>query len=432
MANAVANRSEIQQQIAYAISALDSALNYAISNSPNWLTLEQTFLQNLKNDYVPEASGQIAQLRASLDSIVRQAATVLAPLIREYGDIIDATETDPRAILDRIYDDMIIQGTYISSRQITHDVAPTALRLDGNANNGNGTVRRLIVDENGYELEAMFPSETTTIECLNDKYSRAVEGEEVWEFRGQNRGRDALRLSGSGFNERISGRSMRDSLVKNPSFTQLAGTAAAPTAITGWTPNITVDSTNFVFDESTYYIGVPGETTHRSLRVKDNCIVSQQLNALRQPLDARFPYYEAIAYNAEDDLATGTLKLGLGSISTTVVVDGKSGWNLLFLPIGSNNYYKNFQSTTATTAYFQVTSLANTLLVDHFRLEPYVFYGGTFWLVEQGSTPFLRGDAFQATDSAIEAIIQKWIWRAFGKYLPHATGSTVNWTGDLG
>ena len=65
---------------------------------------------------------------------------------------------------------------------------------------------------------------------------------------------------------------------------------------------------------------------------------------------------------------------------------------------------------------------------------PFVRFGlaenliGTWMCPVGGSTPFLRGDVFTYTDSiASDSKIQRWLFRAYGRYLPHATaaGETV-------
>jgi hypothetical protein len=53
---------------------------------------------------------------------------------------------------------------------------------------------------------------------------------------------------------------------------------------------------------------------------------------------------------------------------------------------------------------------------------------GCYYAVVGGSTPFLKEDVFTFTDTGgTSAIINYWLWRAFGRFLPHNASAGETW-----
>ena len=75
-----------------------------------------------------------------------------------------------------------------------------------------------------------------------------------------------------------------------------------------------------------------------------------------------------------------------------------------------------------------------TVLVDELIIAPYSQVDGTWYALNAGpnnsattaapSIPFLRDDEFTHTDIEVGSIIQEWLARSFGVYLPHDASPT--------
>jgi predicted alpha-1,6-mannanase (GH76 family) len=91
-------------------------------------------------------------------------------------------------------------------------------------------------------------------------------------------------------------------------------------------------------------------------------------------------------------------------------------WNILQLDLDSSRFYDNFKEDDLDVK-LEVTSLATgTVVVDDVVLAPMVNLDGTWWAVVGGATPWLKGDTriFSADARGATAIINYWLWRAYG------------------
>jgi hypothetical protein len=134
-----------------------------------------------------------------------------------------------------------------------------------------------------------------------------------------------------------------------------------------------------------------------------------------------------VAYNREVGTCDGTLTIEMGNKTNNVVLAAQAGWNLLSVPSspGQDCWYENFMENDADVKITLSGRTTGTLLVDDVLLVPFTPFDGSWYMVVGGATKFLLDDEFTWTDTATESKIQKWLWRAYGRYLPHATGSAV-------
>lgn len=350
------------------------------------------------------------------------ARSILGPLILNYGKVRGFAETTIEGVLLHLYEDFITNSKSVNSREISHG-SPSA-----GSNIGSGTINRLFVDENGYEIENIH-TESLTAECVRDEHLGAEEHREVWRIRGENLQPDQIVVDGSGIDEEVKSIASDDSLISNPSWSQRSGTDDTPTELTDWTVN---SIANFDLNTTDYYReSSENDSTPKSLQINADEVVSQAFSVNNVTLDRYRPYYAQIAYNRSVGSANGTLLFRVGTRQASVALGGAgAGWNILRIAIGIGNWPKRFANegnprvevilTGRTTGY---------VLVDDIVFAPYVNVGGTYYAPVGGATPFLRGDSFSWTDSlgGADAIIQYYLFLAFGFALPAVTGAAETW-----
>lgn len=415
------SEAELQAQIGYAVKLLNETLKYGSANTPNVVGMVDTLVQAMETDYSSEVSAGVQALRSSIAAAASPgtARRILDPYLRDYARLRDFPDTDPFAILDRLYDDFIARSKTVQKRAFTFGSVSA-----GGGNVGTGTVLRMTKDRNALDIENASPDVWTAL-CVADEFSGGRKHEEVFEVRGGDASRDRLEQLGTGTLLRVPGISGRDSqqLVRNPSFDQLDGSLiTAPDSIPGWTVAGAVG--NLELWESNYYRGFEGDGgTQRSLLFETNESISQALSVRRAQFDPRRPYVCQIAYNREVGSGDGTLTLTLGAVSKAVVLAAQTGWNILKIDLDDDGWYDKFGETALDLTIALASRTTGTLLVDDLILAPMANVGGTFAAIVGGATPFLRDDTFTWTDTVTEAILQRWFVRAYSKYLPHATSS---------
>jgi hypothetical protein len=414
--------AEVETQISNVARIQDNLRQYCgTTASTNFIDNQDTLVQSLETDYAGSVTGALDGMRAALNSAVISGASVMNPLFTTMGQVIDAPETDTQAIITRLYTYMIDNAYAVTSRGFTFGT-PAA----GGSNSGDGSITRLTVDENGLDIENTTP-ELEKAEIVADQFSGSQEGEQVFQFIGSDPAIDQLKIAGSGRVQNIRCVTSRDSVIGNASFTNYQGTTAVPTSITDWTvgtiADVEIDTTNFyVADPSDG--GVPA-----ALKFTGNTDVAQAFTVRNVTLDPFIPYKAHIWYNREVGTGDGTLTFTFCGVSASVVLAAQTGWNKLEITVGQNCWFKNF-NTSAADMQVKVELSGNTtgsVLVDSVIACPFSSFDGLYYLCEGGQTPFLVDDSFSWTDSATEAILQRFFWINFGRYLPHATGGSVTW-----
>jgi len=414
----------------------------------NYIARESTFLNDVPGNYSSQARANLAGVRTMLAGALSSGSVraVLGPLLRNYaeqtGGFTDGVpvETDSVALLSRIYLHFIATARTVQSRNITF-ASPAA-----GSNIGNGVINRLTEDAYGYKIEACHV-EAKRAECIVSAETGTPPGEEIFNFRGAVRPIDQISLlnvatntGGSGGLFPISAVTGRQSMLANPSFEQYSGTNITTlTALTSWTVGAE-GIANYDLDEVNIYRTYQGLTTPRALKFLAAGSISQTSDVNNMQFDVNRPYYFQVAYNRSVGSATGTLTITLGNSSSSVVLAAQSGWNILRLTLDRRCWAHNFAATTQSassnsllTVKIQWTSATGTLLIDDAILCPMTRFDGHWYTIVGGSTLFVADnhDNFTWTDTFAggtnpswdTGIIQTWLWRAFGCYLPHTTGA---------
>lgn len=426
--------AELITQLQNIVHWYETLRETAETNAQNLVAQQDTLVQSLEGDNAQGIATAVAASRAAVSTALSARAALDAHL-RDWARFLDIPETDADAILDRMYQYFIDNSMRIVSRGFTSG-SPSA-----NASNvGTGTIRRLTVDWQSIPLQAGVP-QAYVAECRQDANSGVEKGKEVFEFRTSDAAADNLESLGTGRTATVSASHPDDSLLLNASFDELAGTSAAPISIPSWTSSITVDSTNYELHASsgTTYLPAPDDTTTiRSLEVKNSGTLTQELNVRRTALDPRLAYYCQLAYNATVGPASadGTLTLRMGAQSASATVLNTQGWTVLRVPSseGQANWFRNFnEDDLDINVVWAPTAGSGSIFVDDIIFVPFTFFDGTGYVVAPAQTPFLArsssrpfGDSFSWTDTATEAVIQRWLARSYGRYLPHtASGATI-------
>lgn len=421
---ATPTEAEIQTQISNAVKILEETRKYGQTNAQNWVALEDVLIQSLESDFAGQVLSQVGSMRGNLSSILSAAPSLLEPLFRTYAKFMQVPETDAQGIFDRLYKRFVDNTLRVTSRQYTYGT-PTAAA--GNA--GNGVILRNTKDEENFDIENETPDAKSAV-CIADHNTGAEKHEEVFEIRGQDRSFDELerRGRGSGLKAIVRAVSARNSLLINPSFSQGTITTTGGD-ITGWTSNVAVNSTNYAFDTTNFYRGFPGDVAPQALQINVSAVLTQKLSVRNLSIDPKRPHFLQVAYNRQVGAAGGTLVIRMGAQSTSISVSTQTGWNLARVPStfpSSAAWYKNFDEQDLDIA-IEWTRTAGNILVDDVVFVPMEKFGGTYYVVVGGSTPFLKGDTFTWSDTAVGSVLQEWFHRAFERYLPSATGLAVTW-----
>lgn len=418
---------EIQTQISQVVWIFEQILLFLQTNTPNFEgEYEEFVLTDLKGDFAPLSVPPMDDLRASLSALLGTGVvrSVLDPLLLEYGKQQAFPETDPEDILDRL----LVYFAEGSERVLQRTFVYGAVSMGG-GNTGDGTVNRLTKDRYAFFLENAT-AEVKTLRCTSDRNSGANVHQEVFEVRGIDIPRDFVAgIVGEDRIGEIAGLSADDSLeiINNPSFHLFEGTAATPTAITSWT--VTTSIGNFVVVLTDRYRDAVHEGDDAaSLRIEANDKITQLLTVVRPTLDPLVPYYCQIAFKRESS-CDGTLTIRVGANSKAVALSAQSGWVVLRLDLDEKLFLRGFNATTLDIEVELSGRTTGTLLVDDLIIAPMTLFDGTYLALVGGEMPFLVEDAATITDTiASDSILQRWLWRAYNKMLPHDTTASTNVT----
>jgi len=422
------NESQTQAIWSAAVDLHEEARKFGNVNSDNYVGLENTLSDALFADHANEVLAALtANRRALSSSIAREGvAAVYRPLLRTYMRVIGKPIRADDLMLDDLYDWCIANARYVTSRGISFGA------VSAGTNVGNGTVHRITTDARGYGIDAVH-AETKRARCIGDEHSGASEHEEVFVFEGEPFAKDLLELDGSGLvSGAVSALSARASnrFLDNASFSTLGGgTDGTPTSIFGWDIN-TIANVELGRGSGEFYRDFLGDTSPAGLKLKGNAIVSQNLNRRAVTVDPRYPYYLQAAVKRASS-ATGTITLRLGASSATVSLASLTNdvWNILRIGPGTANWFENWNEEDPTVE-IELSSYGGSghAWVDDVVFGPFTRFDMTYVAVVGGDTPFLRDDSFSFADTDGGAgKIQRWLWRTFGRYLPHSTGATVTW-----
>jgi len=289
---------------------------------------------------------------------------------------------------------------------------------------GNGQTERLTIDEDGYAIEAVHV-DSYTAECVSDGNMGTDEGQEAHRVEGQDAGKDALEIAGSGrIIERMPTMSADTSLLDNASFgSNTVSSGVILATMTSWTFATAIgshDRSTVVFRSSVK------EATAYSLKLKATETISQTLDVAGVSLNPDRPYMLAVRFNADDGSAIGTLVVTFGNATFRCHVEAQVGWHTLMMPLNRWAWPKNFTAADMSVS-IAWTKTSGNILLDAVILQEFKPYARTWLAPLTGSTEWLLADKQTWADTiATDSIFQKWFWRLYGRYLPHAaSGNTI-------
>lgn len=424
--------AELNAQIQNAVALLDHLLATQTVAAD-----EDTYDQSIESDFAASQAQGARLFRSRVATAISTSQQVLAPVLTAYAHhVIQTPERSPQLVLDRIYDYFVANDHSVPSRGITFGTP-------GSFSAGKGGLKRLTADENGCAIEAVF-LDTKTLRCIADENTGANRYEETFELRGKALGVDALatEAGGSGVVRRdVKAITHRSSLLKNPAWNQtsLAGSVAVGTpyalatgdTITGWSVTTAVTNLTLDADDVPWSDGIVGETLPRSLHVEANETITQTLKSNNVSINPAVPHVLELWVKPTTGTTAGTLTLTCGS--KTQAYDLFSGmtvgsWNRIFLDMDSDLWPANFVQANATVA-LAVSGLTGGTGVKLYgvTLAPMLAFDGLWYYPYSGTTKFVLDDSVTVADTltATDSKIQRWLWRAFARYLPHRAPATT-------
>ena len=348
-------------------------------------------------------------------------------------------------LYDELYDNMITNSLSVNSRNLTFGAASAV------TGTGNWTALRVTQDADGQPIEsvpATAAGVSVRFTCVQDQGLGAAQGAERFRVDLENPQKDALDNKGypepSLYAKIVS---PDDSGLQNPSFALFAGTAAAPTEITGWTSSVTVNGTNYSVDQANIFARTPAEQNvldskgssstdsgmPASLNLKVSATLSQNARVRSIAFLKAAPYVFGVWYNRAVGAAAGTLTNHLGASSEAVVLAAQTGWNFHWIGASDTTkcWYEDFKETDPDIKIDWVRT-GGSLLIDYVVLFPMFQFprrGGTFWGLRSGSTYALENDTLTANTSlaATDASNQKWMYLLHRRYLPSNNAGVETW-----
>lgn len=422
---------EIQTQLKNAVAILDNLLQ-AQTVSANM----DTYLQSLEGDFVgSQASGADAARSLMASWIVSGGRAMIDPILISYcHHIVGVPERDVFACLDRLYTHFNAGSLDVDERTFTRGAVSAV------TGTGNGTVRRLTVDENGEAIESTH-ADVITVKCIADANTGALVHEELFEIRGTNAPFDLLDMKtastqGSGAALRsdvVRSVSSRDSIALNSSFDNVTVAAGQPTTgspvtlasgdtVDNWTVD---DITAITSDVDTLYRSTSGVTTPKKMTLGKNCVLTQTFANANIALDPNRPYWYQIALRRRAS-ATGTFTVAVGAQSVAQDISSLSNdtWTVLPAAIDANLWTKNLTQTAADINLTMASLATGTLEVDDLVIVPMFAFDNQWFTNVGGSTAYLLDDLLTFTDTiSSDTKIQKWLWLLYQRYLPSDSSS---------
>lgn len=413
------------------VDQLDATDLFLNTNSPNWLGLADLLPATRTGARTKALEDGVASDRAVLSGLMTPAnvRTRLLPHLQNIADVANISTRDVPTMLARLRDYMVANAFTINSRNMTLPVPGTV---------GGGTIQRLTVDQDGFQLNGVHP-EIKDATCRAD--ARSVdEHEEVFDVEGEDRFEDFIQVTGSGLNLPLTAVSARgsQSFVANPSFDNFDGTA--PTVGSPATPSTTTEITDWTLDDAAAarvlhpddgrrYRSFPGEQNGYSVRFTGNNKLDQVLQDTVAPTFAEAqPVYVQVAVYREN-LCDGTFTLRYGAASKAVVMTTlvNNAWNVVNIDIGTSSWLKTFNEANLDVELELSGRTTGELVLDDLIVTPFTAIDGTFYVAVGGQTPFLLNDTVQWTDvdGAPRARIGYWWWRAGFGWLPSSGTPTI-------
>lgn len=439
------SEAEIQTQWKATIDIIESIRALADNTLAGAGGKFDTLIQALEGEFTPNSlTEEVARIRALTSAAIQgeQAASLLAPVFYEYGNILAASAAsgfggasqDLGELMRAIYDWLHENSDSVATRAITFDTTATL----GGSNVGNGAVSRLTVDENNYALESCTV-EKKMLKCIRDQNSGTEKHSETFRLMGEPVSFDALRRGdfGSGVDvgirNRHSGSGGAGSRLNNSSFTNYDSTATQ--RFSGWTETTTPGQ--LTQDTTNWYTTHPGASVDASMVIASaggTVTVKQALSAMRtRRLDPDLPYFFRVMLNKDVGSAVGgsvTIRMGTATATVTIAALG-SGWQELMIPAGQNSWFSQFNTDPFDVEIEWASPTSGSLRVDSAIFAEWDQIDGTYWFIRDNAaspTPWKVDDELVFTDTGGApgtGKLQYWLHVAGLGYLPHDASPTI-------
>ena len=445
---AIPTEDQIRAQVGYVVLAFEELRQLAEEDGTNLLGIEDELFAALIGDFSPGVVGGWSVFRRRVSDALSRA-TVRSALDAHwlnYGKLIASPNQDPGLVFRDLYDYFLANSLTVDERGFSFG-SPVG---DG-GNAGNGTLHRLNVDANGFDIDTQT-ADAKVVTCVTDEHSGAQEHAEQFRIVGSERRKDYLTMKG-GTGEPgsipiglLTAKTCRDStqFIQNPSFTRtpltftggLVAVADVETSVPGWTLSTITD---MKLDRNIVYRDSEGEAANAtSLRFEGNATVTQALNVR----NARFrptslggfgqeivPVYVQVAVYRES-AADGTLTLTFGDVTAVQAIASlpDDSWSVVRIAVGVDNWFANFNKEDPVLSIALASNTTGAVLVDDVVVAPFDLFDGGWYAMVGGATPFLRGDEFTFSDTVTEVgLLQLWFVRGGYGYLPSTGGGSPSW-----
>lgn len=383
-----------------------------------------------KGDFNATLIAAARNYRTRYSAVLAGDTALLTPVLRHFMRFLGKQATDPRAMLDELYDDFVANAITIRSRGFVLATPPAF------TGTGNGVLLRLTVDENNFAFEHGIP-DTKTGTITRDVSTGSQIHEEVLTLEGATPSVDLLDFDlGSGQTAFVTALTFRNAAtLQNAGFRQL--TSALPIAVgsprvltaapAGWeiTAGVVGDLTG---QADLVFRTLQGESLATALRWTGNVTIRQLLRTNGVQLVSNVPHMVGVAIVRENS-ATGTVTLSLGTSSVVKDLSTMVNGVYEFVPIalGTGYWFENFNETDLDVEVAAAALAVGQFSISEVILAPGVFFDGSWYWLIGGTIAFLRDDvsAFTDTDGGTGKI-QRTQARAFGhRTLPHAVVPTL-------
>ncbi len=381
-----ATEAEVQDQWGKIAIMLEEARLFGISNSNNWVGMQDELEQAYEGKFVSDRAAWAADQRSALAAILESGGVGFQSVLNDYMVALDEPELrdDPEAQLTRLYDDFVTNSKAVTSRGFSFGT-PGAFSA------GDIQVVRVTADEEGYDIEAAHP-ETKTVNCVRDGNMEGAEAcREVFEIRGQNPSIDLLDGTKSGVVTEAQAQCADDSLLENAGFRGFSGTAASPTGLDGWTSSAGDTSTQYILDSTTTFRRLPSDGatgTVYSLRVKVSTNLTQKLSVNGIKVDRFTPYFLAVIWKRDTGSGSGSMVIRMGGTNSgTITVSAQTGWVVSLVPttFGQNNWPKAWSEEDADIA-IEVTLSSGYINIAEVIFVPMTQVDWTWWAIVPKAT----------------------------------------------
>jgi len=324
-------------------------------------------------------------------------------------------------------------GLFTTSRGFT----PGAPAPDG-GNIGTGRIFRLSTDRFGDPIETGVGADDYVARCTSDANTGTQRSNEAFTIQSGTEDPTALEALGAGVIVGLNAVHSDDGLLDNKGFDQFGGSAAAPTAITGWDTSVALigDGTDVAGDSSEiYFPKMRADDSRFSLVVKTSITLTQRFDRTGAEVNQIGPLFSELYLNGSVGTAAGSITFTVGSktVSVADLTTLPAGWSALqnLVTAAEDAWYKNFAADPLTVTV-AIVIISGELRIDDMELFPLTFIADSWYGIIPGRTPYRAGtesgsdgDFFTWATTATEAgINQREFAIRTGRYFP-TTGSVL-------